>query len=112
MAREIFVGSFSHALGDRKSYVTESADAGRLTSDASDLESAGFRWHHVCPDPADPPLLDQVITTAFAVSERDGAFRGRPLMPPVYCDQESYSDLVAAASQFHGRGPIREALAA
>jgi 3-oxoacyl-[acyl-carrier-protein] synthase-3 len=48
MAPEVFVGSFAHSLGDRKFHVTESAAAGRLVSDAADLESAGFRWHHVC----------------------------------------------------------------
>ena len=48
MAPDVFVGSLAHALGDRKLHVTESAAAGRLVSDAADLESAGFRWHHVC----------------------------------------------------------------
>jgi hypothetical protein len=66
--------------------------------------------YHVCPDPADTPVLDQLITTAFAVFERDGAFRRRQLATPVYCDQESFNDLVAAASQFHGRGPVEESL--
>jgi 3-oxoacyl-[acyl-carrier-protein] synthase-3 len=44
----VFVDHFGYALGERKTHVTESARAGRLLSAASDLESAGFRWHHIC----------------------------------------------------------------
>jgi nucleoside-diphosphate-sugar epimerase len=67
--------------------------------------------YHVCPDEADTPVLDQLITVAFSVFERDGAFRRRQLVPPAYCDQESFNDLVAAASHFRAGGPIQESLA-
>ncbi len=45
---EVFVSSFASSLGERKFHVSESAAAGRLLSTADDLESAGFRWHHIC----------------------------------------------------------------
>ena len=48
---------------------------------------------------------------AFGIERWLCAFRRRQLVRPVYCDQESFNDLVAAASQFHGRGPIQESLA-
>jgi nucleoside-diphosphate-sugar epimerase len=67
--------------------------------------------YHVCPDPADTPTLDQLITTAFAVFERDHHFRRRQLLSPAYCDEESFDDLVAAASHFRAGGPIQESLA-
>jgi nucleoside-diphosphate-sugar epimerase len=67
--------------------------------------------YHVCPDPADTPRLDELITTAFGVFERDQRFRRRQVLRPAYCDQESFNDLVAAASRFRGGGPIQESLA-
>lgn len=45
---DAFVDSFSYALGDRKTHISESAAANRLFSRAEDLESIGFRWHHLC----------------------------------------------------------------
>jgi 3-oxoacyl-[acyl-carrier-protein] synthase III len=44
----VFVDSFSYALGERKYHISDSAAEGRLFSSADDLQSAGFRWHHVC----------------------------------------------------------------
>ncbi|MEV6964549.1 3-oxoacyl-[acyl-carrier-protein] synthase III C-terminal domain-containing protein [Hamadaea sp. NPDC051192] len=47
----VYLGSLTYALGTQKRHVRESAEAGLLRSAASDLEAAGFRWHHVCaPD--------------------------------------------------------------
>jgi nucleoside-diphosphate-sugar epimerase len=66
--------------------------------------------YHVCPDPADTPTLGQLLTTAFAVFEQDSSFLRRQLLTPAYCDQESFDDLVAAASRFRG-GPVQESLA-
>jgi 3-oxoacyl-[acyl-carrier-protein] synthase III len=45
---DAFVDSFSYALGERKTHISESAAANRLFSKAEDLESIGFRWHHLC----------------------------------------------------------------
>lgn len=45
---DVYVDSFSYTLGERKTHVNESAAAGRLLSSARDLETAGFRWHHLC----------------------------------------------------------------
>jgi 3-oxoacyl-[acyl-carrier-protein] synthase-3 len=44
----VYVGSLSYALGERKCHVSDSEGQGRLFSAAADLESAGFRWHHIC----------------------------------------------------------------
>ena len=45
---DVYVDSFSYTLGERKTHVNESAAACRLLSSARDLETAGFRWHHLC----------------------------------------------------------------
>lgn len=47
-----FIAEMAYALGAEKSGLDESFAAGRLTSSASDLEDAGFRWHHRCPPSA------------------------------------------------------------
>jgi nucleoside-diphosphate-sugar epimerase len=65
--------------------------------------------YHVCPDPAGTARLDELITTAFGVFERDQRFRRRQVLRPAYCDKESFNDLVTAASKFHG-GLIQESL--
>ncbi|MGH3737355.1 MAG: 3-oxoacyl-[acyl-carrier-protein] synthase III C-terminal domain-containing protein [Micromonosporaceae bacterium] len=44
----VHVDCFGHALGERKTSVVESGQAGRLVSAAEDLASAGFAWHHRC----------------------------------------------------------------
>jgi nucleoside-diphosphate-sugar epimerase len=67
--------------------------------------------YHVCPDPADTPALGQLITAAFAVFERDQDFRRRQLLTPAYCDQQSFDDLITAASRFRSGGPVQESLA-
>src|SRR5690349_3418437 len=46
--QDVFVDSWTFSLGDTKLQVRESEQAGRLVSTAADLESAGFRWHHIC----------------------------------------------------------------
>jgi nucleoside-diphosphate-sugar epimerase len=66
--------------------------------------------YHVCPDPAHTLTLGQLMATAFAIFEQDEHFRRRQLLAPVYCDEDSFANLVAAASRFRG-GPIQESLA-
>jgi 3-oxoacyl-[acyl-carrier-protein] synthase-3 len=72
MAPDVFVDSFAHSLGDRKFHVTESAAAGRLISGASDLESAGFRWHHVCEPATSAYDLAARATTRVAAAGQLG----------------------------------------
>ncbi|NUT22758.1 MAG: hypothetical protein HOV77_26620 [Hamadaea sp.] len=58
----VYLGSPAYALGSRKQHVRESAEAGLLRSAASDLEAAGFRWHHVCgPDESAYDLARQAV---------------------------------------------------
>jgi 3-oxoacyl-[acyl-carrier-protein] synthase-3 len=66
MAPDVFVGSLAHSLGQQKFHVTESGAAGRLVSDAADLESAGFRWHHVCEPGTSAYDLAAAATTQLA----------------------------------------------
>jgi 3-oxoacyl-[acyl-carrier-protein] synthase-3 len=72
MAPDLFVDSFAYSLGDQKFHVTESAAAGRLVSDASDLESAGFRWHHVCEPATSAYDLAAMATSRLAESDKLG----------------------------------------
>jgi 3-oxoacyl-[acyl-carrier-protein] synthase-3 len=62
----VYVGSWVYSLGDRKVHVGESAGAGRLLSTPDDLESAGFRWHHVCEPATDAYDLAKAATAQLA----------------------------------------------
>jgi nucleoside-diphosphate-sugar epimerase len=53
--------------------------------------------------------LGTAIDTAFAVFDRDEAFRRRRLPRPLPCDRESFHDLVCAARGLRG-GPLHGAL--
>ncbi|WP_438297463.1 3-oxoacyl-[acyl-carrier-protein] synthase III C-terminal domain-containing protein [Streptomyces sp. HUAS TT7] len=69
---EVFVDSFVYALGERKTLVHESAADGRLVSDPQDLESAGFRWHHMCAPTTSAYDLAKRVTGQLAQSGRLG----------------------------------------
>jgi 3-oxoacyl-[acyl-carrier-protein] synthase-3 len=45
---DVYVDHLVYSLGDNKTNVAESETAGRLSSTAADLVSAGFEWHYVC----------------------------------------------------------------
>jgi 3-oxoacyl-[acyl-carrier-protein] synthase-3 len=66
MASDVFVGSWSYALGDTTVQVGESAEAGRLLSEPEDLESAGFFWHHICKPSTTPYDLARRVTGQLA----------------------------------------------
>lgn len=66
----VYVSDFVYALGGRKVHVSESETAGRLVSTAADLESAGFRWHHIC-EPGDSAYdLAESVTAQLAEGGR------------------------------------------
>lgn len=44
----IYVDQLSYTLGEIRTSVTESEQAGRLGSSAADLADVGFAWHYVC----------------------------------------------------------------
>ena len=44
----------------------ESAADGRLLSAADDLESAGFRWHHICAPSTSAYDLAEAVTAQLA----------------------------------------------
>ena len=69
---DVFVDSFVYSLGERKIHVNETAAAGRLISSAQDLESAGFRWHHVCEPTTSAYDLAKAVTGQLADSGRLG----------------------------------------
>jgi 3-oxoacyl-[acyl-carrier-protein] synthase-3 len=64
----VYVDSFAYALGERKTHISESAAAGRLFSDAEDLEGAGFGWHHLCEPGTTAYDLAKAATTPIAQS--------------------------------------------
>lgn len=66
--------------------------------------------YHVTPDPARTLSLGQLIDLAFDVYERDDNFRRRHLMRPIYCDRQSFDDMVDIARRLKG-GPIEQAVA-
>lgn len=49
-------------------HVSDSAEAGRLLSDPADLESAGFRWHHLCAPDTTAYDLARTVTRQLADS--------------------------------------------
>ncbi len=69
---EVFVDSFAYSLGERKLHVRESAAAGRLLSTADDLESAGFRWHHICEPATSAYDLATAATAQLAAADQLG----------------------------------------
>ncbi len=66
--------------------------------------------YHVTPDPAQTLTLGQLIDLTFDVYERDENFRRRNLMRPIYCDRQSFDDMVDIARRLKG-GPIEQAVA-
>ncbi len=63
--------------------------------------------YHVCPDTEHTPTLDEVLSAAFAVFERDEHFRRRQLLSPAYCDEDSFGHLLAAGSGRPRGGGVR-----
>jgi 3-oxoacyl-[acyl-carrier-protein] synthase-3 len=69
---DVFADSFTHALGDCRMHVTESAAAGLLFSDPADLEAAGFGWHHLCrPETSAYDLAVEAVRKLAASSPLD-----------------------------------------
>lgn len=66
--------------------------------------------YHVTPDPVDMLTLGQLIDTVLSVYERDDTYRRRNLLRPIYCDRQSFDDMVDIARRLKG-GPIEQALA-
>ncbi|MEV6315603.1 3-oxoacyl-[acyl-carrier-protein] synthase III C-terminal domain-containing protein [Streptomyces sp. NPDC051776] len=67
---DVHVDSFAYSLGEQKIHVADSAAAGKLRSEAEDLESAGFRWHHVCEPETSPYELARGATEQLARAGR------------------------------------------
>lgn len=65
---------------------------------------------HVCPARGETPRLGDAVDAAFAVFEHDRDFCRRGLLRPLYCDAESFDDLLEAAEGLGG-SPLRQALA-
>ena len=69
---DVFVDCFAYSLGERKLHVRESAADGRLLSAADDLESAGFRWHHICEPATSAYDLAAAVTAQLARADQLG----------------------------------------
>jgi nucleoside-diphosphate-sugar epimerase len=65
--------------------------------------------YHICYDTAHTPTLSLLIDTVFDVFACDIGFQRRKILRPLYCDQDSFEDLVEAAQRLRG-GPLNESL--
>jgi nucleoside-diphosphate-sugar epimerase len=65
--------------------------------------------YHVCPGPESVTQLGTLLDTVFDLFDLSEDYRRRKLPRPLYCDEESFYDLVAAASTMRG-GPIYQGL--
>lgn len=48
--RETYIQDLSYSLGPQKVHIEESHEKGRLFSELEQLKSAGFEFHHMCPE--------------------------------------------------------------
>jgi nucleoside-diphosphate-sugar epimerase len=60
--------------------------------------------------PADVATLGELIDICYDVFAEDPSFARRRILKPVFCDQESFDDLVDAARSMRA-GPVHDALA-
>lgn len=58
--------------------------------------------YHLAYDRAATCTLGEVVTAVFAAFDRDVRFRGRRILPPLYCDWQSFADLADAIDGFSG----------
>lgn len=65
--------------------------------------------YHACPAPDAVTGLGSLTDTVFDLFERSESYRRRKLMRPMYCDEDSFYDLVKASSAMRG-GPIYDAV--
>ncbi|WP_165759359.1 SDR family oxidoreductase [Mycobacterium decipiens] len=64
---------------------------------------------HVCPEHKNNATVGELVDTAYTVLESDEGFRRRRILRPLYCDPESFKDLVEGAQALR-KGPIKESL--
>lgn len=72
-------------------------------------ESAEPGVYHLCPDPEQTATLGQLVEAAYAVFEREPAFRRRGILRPLFCDSGAFADLRAGARSLRA-GPVYDAL--
>jgi len=65
--------------------------------------------YHACAGPEGVTTLGALVDVMFAVFESDERFRRRRLLRPIYCDEDSFHDLVAASRALQG-SPLKEAM--
>jgi nucleoside-diphosphate-sugar epimerase len=61
--------------------------------------------YHVCPGPESVPDLGTLLDTVFDRYDLSDDYRRRKLLRPIYCDEDSFYDLVEATKTMKG-GPI------
>lgn len=83
-------------------FVARAAFALTETTSEQGVYHLAHERRHAC-------TLGELVSAAFAAFEHDARFRRRRVLPPLYCDQESFAALVDEAETF--AGPIvRQAL--
>ena len=65
--------------------------------------------YHVSPADEGVAPLDDLVEIVFGVFESDRNYQRRGLLRPIYCDQESFDDLVIASRALRA-GPVYEAI--
>lgn len=65
--------------------------------------------YHVVPADESVAVLEDLVEAVFAVFEGDRSYQRRGLLRPIYCDRESFDDLVVASRALRA-GPIYEAI--
>ncbi|WP_204802344.1 SDR family oxidoreductase [Mycobacterium riyadhense] len=89
------------------SVVTGSFVAAAITALLDPCKPGGV--FNVCPEHKNNATVGELVDTAYTVLERDEGFRRRRILRPLYCDPESFKDLVETAEVLR-KGPVKESL--
>ena len=65
--------------------------------------------YHIAPGEEGVATLDTLVELVFSIFEADRSYTRRGLLRPIYCDEESFDDLVVAARALRA-GPVYEAI--
>jgi len=64
--------------------------------------TAAPRIYHVTHEREATCTLSEVVAAVFSAFARDARFRSRRILPPLYCDWESFAALAEAVDAFSG----------
>jgi nucleoside-diphosphate-sugar epimerase len=105
-----YYGLLSLVPGDRRTrqfYATGQFTLAAILRLIDPAVPAGF--YHTAPHPEATAPLEDVVEAIFGVFENDRSYQRRKLLRPLYCERESFFDLVEASKVLRS-GPIYDAL--